>query len=85
MFKYNIYTERLKMDWLKSIIAENFPGFTVYYTDGRWGLIDEKSVMIEIITNNPAAEHWLQLIALKIKGYNRQDSVLITKSNLEVL
>ena len=85
MLKYNIYTEQKNIEWLKSIVAENFPGFTVYYTDGCWERMDEKSVMIEIITDNPAAEHWLQLIALKIKGYNRQDSVLITKSNLEVL
>ena len=82
---YKLYTQRLKVEWLKSIVAENFPGFSVYYTDGCYKLTDEKSVVIEIITDNPAAEHYFQLIALKIKGYNKQESVLITRQEVEVL
>lgn len=82
---YRIYTERKNMEWLKSVVAEKFPGFTVYRTAGCWKRTDEKSVVIEIITDNPAAEHWLRLIVLKIEGYNHQDEVLITKSEVEVM
>lgn len=85
MICYKIYTERKNIEWLKDIVAENFSGFTLYHTVGHWKRIEELSVTIEIITDNPAAEHYLQLIALKIKGYNKQESVLITKSELEVL
>ena len=82
---YKIYTEKLNTEWLKDIIAENFSGFTFYYTSGHYKRVEEKSVVIEIITDNPAAEYYLQLIALKIKGYNAQNEVLIIKSEVEVL
>ena len=85
MKQYRIYTEQVNIEWLKDIVAANFPGFTTYLTEGYWKHMNEKPVMIEIITDNPAAEHYLQLIVLKIKKYNEQISVLLTKQEIEIL
>lgn len=82
---YRIYTERINVEWMRCIIFENFPNYTLYDTNGCYDGVGEKSIVFEIITDNPAAEHYLQLIALKIKGYNKQESVLMTKQKVEVL
>ena len=85
MFKYNIYTERKNLRWMCRMISEDFGGFTVYKTLGYWNAKAEKSVVIEIITDHILAERWIQNIRLQILGYNKQDSVLITRQELEVI
>ena len=82
---YRLYTEECNIEWLKTVIAEKFASFTIYHVTGHFERVEEQSIVVEIITDNPAAEHYLQLLALKIKGYNRQDEVLITKSEVEII
>ena len=67
------------------MISEYFGGSTVYKTLGYWNAKTEKSVVIEIITSARLAERWLWEIRLKIKGYNKQEAVLITKSEVEAI
>jgi len=83
MLRYKIYTERKNMRWLTTMISEYFGGFTVLKALGYWQGKPEKSVCIEIITDDPLAEYRLHQIRLKIEGYNVQDEVLITKSEVE--
>jgi len=82
---YKLYTERKNLKWICGMISEYFDGFTVYKTLGYWRGKPEKSVCIEIITDQMLAEYWLEVIRKKIEGYNWQDEVLITKSEVEVL
>jgi len=67
------------------MISEYFGGFTAYKTLGYWNAKPEKSVVIEIITDNSLAELYLEKIQKKIEGYNQQDSVLITKNEVEAI
>ena len=85
MTVYKLYTERRNLKWMCDMISEYFREFTVYKTLGHWQGKPEKSVCIEIITDNSLAEHWLAVIRLKIEGYNQQDEVLIIKSEVEII
>ena len=85
MFRYNIYTERKKLRWICEMVSDYFGGFTVYKTRGYWNAKAERGVCIEIVTDNPLAKFYLKQIRLKIMGVNQQDSVLITKSEVEVM
>jgi hypothetical protein len=82
---YRIYTERKNLKWLCKIVAEKFPGFTVYKTIGFYNEVKERAVCIEIITGNVSDEHYIKQIALKIKGVNKQESVFITRNEIEVI
>ena len=81
---YRIYTERKNLRWMCGMISEYFGGFTVYKTLGYWNAKPEKSVVIEIITDEKLAYHKIGLIVLKIKGYNSQDAVIIAKTETDV-
>lgn len=82
---YKIYTERKNLKWMTRMISEYFGGFTVYKTLGYWNAKAEKSVVIEIITEHILAERWVQSIKLQILGYNKQDVVMVTKSEVEAI
>ena len=87
MKRYRLYTQRLHMRWMCGMISEYFGGFTVYKTLGHWNAKAEKSVVIEIIIgdNQILAPRWILEIRKKIEAYNKQECVLITKSEVEVL
>ena len=85
MLQYRIYTERKKLRWMCEMISDYFGGFTMYKTLGYWDAKAERSVCIEIITDKSLAEFYLNQIRLKIMGVNQQESVLITKSEVEVI
>ena len=86
MYQYRIYTERKNVKWICQIVSEKFPGFTIYKAKGFWQSKPEKSLIIEIIVENLARnEHYIRQICLKIKGYNKQESVLLTKQEIEIL
>ena len=86
MICYKLYTECKNVKWLCREISEVFGGFTVYKTTGFWQGKREKSVCIEVMTNEGHAEHWFtNVLRFKIMGYNKQDCVLITKSEVEVI
>ena len=83
---YRVYTQRKNLKWLCEIISEVWGGFTVYKTIGFWQGKREKSVCIEVMTNEGHAENWFtDGLRFKIMGYNKQDYVLITKSEVEVI
>jgi hypothetical protein len=69
------------------MISEKFSGFTIHKTTGYWEGKPEKSLVIEIITDRAGAEYYIRQICLKIKGFNKQDSVWYTKQklNLEIV
>jgi len=83
--QYRIYTERKNLKWMYGMISEYFGGFTVYKTLGYWNAKAEKSVVIEIITDELLAPHKIGMIAMKIKSYNDQDVVMIAKSEVEAI
>jgi len=66
------------------MVSEYFGGFTVYKTLGYWNANSEKSVVIEIITDETLAYYKIGMIVLKIKGYNSQNAVIVTTSEIEV-
>ena len=80
-----ISTERKRERWLCDLIGEFFDGFTMYCTIGYWQGVREKSVVFEIDTMGFTPIQWLlldaniDLICRKIRGYNRQDAVLVQK------
>jgi len=82
---YKIYTERKNLHWMCDMISEYFSGFTVYKTLGYWRGKPERSVMVEIITSEITARHKVGQIVLKIRGYNKQDSVLITETEVKLI
>ena len=79
---YRIYTERKNLRWVCNMISEYFGGFTIYKTRGYWNAKPEKSVIIEIITDEIAARYKIGQIVLKIRGYNKQDAVLVVESTV---
>ena len=81
---YRIYTERKNLKWMCTMISEYFGGFTIYRTAGYWNAKAEKSVVIEIITDDIMARHKIRQIAMKIKGYNDQDAVIKTETGIDV-
>ncbi len=76
---YKLFTERKNVSWLKQMIAEYFPAFTIIESTGYWSGQSEKSIIIEIDTNLPSDEHHIKEICSKIKGYNSQSAVLVQK------
>ncbi len=76
---YRLFTERKNVSWLKQMIAEYFPAFTIIESTGYWSGQSEKSIIIEIDTNLPSDEHHIKEICSKIKGFNHQNAVLIQR------
>jgi len=81
---YRLYTERKNLKWVCGMVSEYFGGFTVYKALGYWQGKPEKSVVVEIITSEVAAAYKIKQIVLKIKGYNDQDAVLVTETEINV-
>jgi len=88
MIKYNIYTENKQLKWIEHVLNEFFEGFTIYKAIGFYKGIKEKSLVIEIvIPDNEFRWRELQIKTLikMLKGYNKQDSVLVTKTHVDLL
>lgn len=78
-----IFTERKNVKAVKDFVSEEFQGFTIFKTTGYWQGKAEKSLCIEI---DLLEVHGIALTVLqgkvkkicqKIKGYNRQECVLV--------
>jgi hypothetical protein len=74
---YRIFTENKNKAKVESIVAEHFPGFTIYEADGYWEGQKEKSLIIEIMTDVLADVISVKAIARDIKIANKQQAVLI--------
>ena len=74
---YRIYTQDKNRRFICRTIAEHFPGFSVIKQTRFWQGRKEKSLCIEIVSDEPAARHYIDLICRAIKGYNRQAAVMV--------
>lgn len=79
---YRIYTEDKNKDQIKAIVSTHFLGYTMYEASGVWNRQEEKSLIIEIV-GEESREVDINKVAKKIKAYNGQEAVLITKSKVE--
>lgn len=88
MIQYKIYTQNYRLKWIKQVCSELFDGYTIYKTLGYWKGTKEKSIVIEIIV---ADNHfrWTELkiktLVSMLKGYGKQESVLVTKNHINIL
>ncbi len=81
-----IITERKNVRWVCGLVSEFFPSFTAYKATGFWQSKREKSIVIEVDTMNTTPlllDMNIGMICKKIKGYNRQQSVLVQKIESE--
>lgn len=74
---YRIFTEDKKQKNIEVIVNKYFPGFSIYKGHGFWRCQKEKSLVIEIITDDTDAK--INKIAKEIKAKNKQQAVLIQK------
>ena len=79
-----IITQDKHRKWLLQTVAEYFPNFTVYKTLGWWRGGRERSLVIEVDTLDRL---WIDVhineLCLKIKGYNKQESVLVQRVDVD--
>ena len=74
---YRIFTEDKNKKAIEKIINKYYEGYTLYKAEGFWRLQKENSLIIEIITEDPAAK--VNKIAKEIKAKNKQQAVLVQK------
>lgn len=80
MKRIRIYTEDINREGIEELADSFFGGYSVYETDGVWKGQHEKSLVIEVIIDNPFPAH---IFAGEIKRLNHQDSVLVTVEEIE--
>lgn len=86
MILYRIYTENKNREQIEKIVSELFDGFTVIESTGYWRGQREISLIIEILdTGLVNVAERIEFIAEKIKKINDQESVLVTKHEIEEL
>ncbi len=76
---YRIFTEKTNID-LNPTINKYFDGYAIIDAQGYWQGIPERSVIIEIVTDDLRGvqeEKKITLLATDIKYVNKQESVLI--------
>lgn len=77
-----ILTQDKNRKWLLRTVAEYFPAFTAYKTIGWWNGGKERSLVVEIDTPVWVGTK-IRTLCLKIKGYNKQESVLVQKVDVD--
>jgi uncharacterized membrane-anchored protein YitT (DUF2179 family) len=78
--KYSIYTENKNKELIEQVISEYFDGFTIIESVGYWKGTKESGLIIEIICSDNMAVYRL---AEDIKTLNKQESVLVTWTNVD--
>lgn len=76
---YRIVTENKNRDRIEGLIADKFEGFTVISAKGYYKNKAEKSLIIEVCSNELSDFDKLTELAGKIKEVNKQESVLVQK------
>jgi hypothetical protein len=84
MKTYRIYTEDINREKIVKIISNWFDGFTLFEGTGYWNGINEAALVIEIIAEDEDMES-IAVIAKKIKSVNRQESVLVSKTEVNFI
>lgn len=81
---YNIYTEDspLYRENIRGLLV-NFPSYTfIFPAEGVWQGAPEHSLIVQIIADASAHEA-VRTAAKMIRGYNKQEAVLITTTPIE--
>lgn len=76
-YKYEIMTENINMPMIVKIVSKHFTGFSIQKQFGYWKGQQESSLNI-VIFGNDRDIHAVEDIAEKIKTANKQESVLIS-------
>lgn len=75
---FRIYTEDKNYEKvIRPILKTSFDGFSVYRGAGYWRGVKEKSLLIEVYTNNAEL---IRAIAERVKHHNKQEAVLVTET-----
>jgi hypothetical protein len=77
MIKYSIYTENKNIGQIKDTICQYYKGFTIIKTIGYWQGIAEKSLKIEILSEDKERQNIKEIVRI-IKSINNQEAVLLT-------
>ena len=88
MIRYSIYTQNKHLKWIRATLNGLFSGYTIYKTEGYWQWTKEKSLTIEIICPDDEfrfTELKIQTFCKMVKGYNQQESVLVTINRVNLL
>jgi hypothetical protein len=74
-----IITQWKNVGWLRQQVLQEFGDFTLYKASGTWAGRSERTAVFEIIpaVPIPAVAVKLKRLCDKIKGYNRQECVLV--------
>ena len=79
---FRIYTEDKNYERIiLPLLSVSFDGFSVYKGIGYWQGQKEKSLLIEIYTNN---QNIIKAIAERIKHHNKQEAVLVTETECKI-
>lgn len=79
---YRIYTEDINRETITDLVLEAFSSFTLLTGTGFYVNVTEPTLVVEIVAHaNQYAN--VKGIASKIRDYNKQESVLVTKSTIE--
>jgi hypothetical protein len=79
---FRIYTENKNYEKvIKPILESFYDGFTVFKGEGNWKRQTEKSLLIEIYTDNIS---FIKEVSSQIKTRNNQESILIIETDCKV-
>ena len=84
MKQYRLYTEDKNRKWLIREVSKHFMSFTVYNVIGFWKGKQEKSLVIEILSDHLIPAVKFSLLCKAICGYNRQACVVVTTSDCDM-
>lgn len=82
---FRIYTEDFNREDIERIILNRVDSYTIIPAIGYWQDTKEESLIIEIIDSNECCLPIVKAIARDIKTSNKQQSVLITISDIELI
>jgi len=80
---FRIYTEDKNRALVEGIMADQFDNFTVIEAAGYYNGTKEKSLILEVISEDPLARYTVNYVARAIRDANQQECVLVTEQTLD--
>ena len=89
---YRLFTENKNYDQIKTLVANEFDGFTIIKTEGIWQGESEHSLIIEIECQQKTdkkrfaildADGKIKSLCYAIKKLNEQDKILVQRIECE--